>query len=90
MNDMDLALKECDRSIRELGMACGCFSNVGGGGSRAQAAAEDGQARPAGLAAPDRAAVYVSLRETLLGWECQTSGDDDTASSWVFESSELR
>ena len=91
MNDMDLALKECDRSIKDLGLhGVRLFSNVMG------EALDSPRLRPLyakmveydlpiWLHPTEPPSMSVG-QETLLGWEYETSKAMMTlASSWVFE-----
>ena len=91
MNDMELALKECDRAIKDLGLkGVRLYSNIVG------EALDSERLRPLyakmveydlpiWLHPTEQPSLSVG-QETLLGWEYETSKAMMTlASSWVFD-----
>ena len=91
MNDMDLALKECDRAITELGLSgIRLYSTIMGeplDSAKLRPLYEKmaGYDLPIWLHPTDPPTISVG-QESLLGWEYETSKAMMTlASSWVFE-----
>ena len=91
MNDMDLALKECDRALGELGMhGIRLFTNVLGEKLNAEMLRPLYEKmvkydKPIWIHPTEPQTVSVG-QEWLLGWEYETSkAMVDIAGSWVFE-----